>query len=485
VIQLAKGANAPLTSTSLTATVEVAAAADLSALLVTENGKVRSDADFVFYNQPDGPGVRCVPPSGGRPWQVEIDLAQVPADVHAVRLVTSLDDRGRVFGQVGQPVARLADRSGTVLAEFAMTGLGPESIVVALELYRRAGAWKVRAVGQGYAGGLDDLIRDHGVQVDDAGSSTPGAPPPPPPSFQAGAQQAAQSAASSAQQAAQSAAQSARTQLSRFTRRGAGTPPAGQPGPGAGTSPPPPPPPPPPPGSAAVPPPPPPGRGAVPPPPPPPPAPGAAAAAPVPPPARGGEVSLVKGRPVSLAKGQRVSLVKNGNQALTRVRMGLGWDPVKRGGVFGAKREAQIDLDAAAVLFSGGQPSDVAFYNQLRSKDGSVQHTGDNRTGEGEGDDEVITVDLTRVPPQVDVVMFVVTSYEGQTFEQVQNAYCRLVDATDGELARYQLAGGMAFTALAMAKIYRADGGWKLQALGEGLQARTPIEAAPLLTRWL
>jgi stress response protein SCP2 len=196
-------------------------------------------------------------------------------------------------------------------------------------------------------------------------------------------------------------------------------------------------------------------------------------------------VSLTKGRPVSLAKGQRVSLVKNGNQALTRVRMGLGWDPIKRGGGVFGKREAQIDLDAAAVLFAGGQPADVAFYNQLRSKDGSVQHMGDNRTGEGEGDDEVIVVDLTQVPPQVDCVMFVVTSYEGQTFEQVQNAYCRLVDAADGELARYQLAGGMAYTALAMAKIFRADVGWKLQALGEGLQARTPIEAAPLLTRWL
>ncbi len=218
----------------------------------------------------------------------------------------------------------------------------------------------------------------------------------------------------------------------------------------------------------------------------PPPPPGSAAGAAQPP---RGEVSLVKGRPVSLAKGQRVSLVKNGNQALTRVKMGLGWDPIKRsggGGFFGGgKREVQIDLDAAAVLFAGNQPVDVAFYNQLRSKDGSVQHTGDNRTGEGEGDDEVITVDLTTVPPQVDSIVFVVTSYEGQTFEQVHNAFCRLVDHTDGELARYQLAGGMAYTALAMAKIYRSGGGWKLQALGEGLQARTPIEAAPLLVRWL
>ena len=466
MIQLAKGANAPVTSTSLVATVEVAAAADLSALLVTESGKVRSDADFVFYNQPNGPGVRCVPPSAGQPWQVEVDLTQVPPDVHAVRLVTSLDDHGRVFGQVGQPVARLADRSGTPVAEFAMTGLGPESIVVALELYRRAGAWKVRAVGQGYAGGLDDLIRDHGVLVDEgpaqpttasaAPSPTPptGAPPPPsPPPSPPLAPSPAQ---------APTPAQAAQAALSRFTRRGAATPPAA-------ASPPPPPPPPPPPGRSAAPPPPPPGSVSPPP---------SAAAAPR------GEVSLTKGRPVSLAKGQRVSLVKNGHQALTQVRMGLGWDPIKRGGVFG-KREVQIDLDAAAVLFSAGKPTDVAFYNQLRSKDGSVQHMGDNRTGEGEGDDEVITVDLTRVPAQVDAVVFVVTSYEGQTFEQVHNAFCRLVDAADGELARYELAGGMAYTALAMAKIYRADGGWKLQALGEGLQARTPIEAAPLLARWL
>src|SRR3712207_334040 len=153
VIQLAKGANAPLTSTTVTATVEVGAAADLSALLVTETGKVRSDADFVFYNQPTGPGVRCVPPTGGRPWQVEVDLTQVPPDVHAVRLVTSRDDQGRVFGEVGQPVARIADRGGTPLAEFAMTGLGPESIVVALELYRRAGGLEGRGGGEGGRGG--------------------------------------------------------------------------------------------------------------------------------------------------------------------------------------------------------------------------------------------------------------------------------------------------------------------------------------------
>jgi stress response protein SCP2 len=196
-------------------------------------------------------------------------------------------------------------------------------------------------------------------------------------------------------------------------------------------------------------------------------------------------VNLSKGRPVSLSKGQRVNLIKDNNQALTVVRMGLGWDPVRRkGGLFGS-REVQIDLDASAVLYSGQEVVDVAFYNHLVSNDGSVQHQGDNRTGEGEGDDEVIVVDLTRVPPQVDTVMFVVTSYEGHSFELVQNAFCRLVDQADGELARFALAGGMPYTGLAMAKIYREGATWRLHAIGEGIQARTPKDALPQLSRFL
>ena len=190
--QLTKGANAPLSASRVTLTVDVPAPADLSVLLVTESGKVRSDADFVFYNQPTGPGVRCLQPSAGQPWRVEVDLAAVPADVHAVRLVTSLDDTTATFGRVGQPVARVADDAGTPQVAFTMTDLTTESIVVALELYRRAGAWKVRAVGQGYAGGLADLITDHGVSVDDApapaaappapaAAAAPVWPPPPPP----------------------------------------------------------------------------------------------------------------------------------------------------------------------------------------------------------------------------------------------------------------------------------------------------------------
>lgn len=406
--QLTKGANAPLTASRVTLTVDVAAPADLSALLVTEDGRVRSDADFVFYNQPTGPGVRCLQPSAGQPWRVEVDLAAVPADVHAVRLVTSLDDTSSTFGRVGQPVARVADHAGTPLASFTMSDLATESIVVALELYRRGGAWKVRAVGQGYAGGLADLVTDHGVSVDDT-PAPPAAPAPPV------------------------------------------APPA--PAPVAAPAP------------APV-----------------------AAPAPVPvaaPPAEPGEVQLTKARPVSLSKGQKVSLVKDGGVALTMVRMGLGWDPVRKRGMFGS-REVEIDLDASAILFAGTEPVDVAFYNNLRTRDGSVQHTGDNRTGDGEGDDETILIDLTRVPVHVTDVMLVVTSYEGHTFEQVQNAFCRLVDHTTGaELARYTLAGGMPFTAMLMARVYRQGPTWKLQAVGEGMQARVPTETVPFLMRFV
>ncbi|MBB2923242.1 TerD family protein [Cellulomonas cellasea] len=431
--QLTKGANAPLSASRVTLTVDVPAPADISALLVTESGKVRSDADFVFYNQPTGPGVRCLQPSAGQPWRVEVDLAAVPADVHAVRVVTSLDDTGATFGRVGQPVARVADDAGTPLVAFAMTDLSTESIVVAIELYRRAGAWKVRAVGQGYAGGLADLITDHGVSVDDAPAPAPAvAPPapaaavPPPPAPPAPSERPARSWGPPPAQTTPPVDAPPAPPAPTYARPETGT----------GT-------------------------------------------------ASGGEVQLTKARPVSLTKGQKVTLTKDGGVALTMIRMGLGWDPVKKRGMFGS-REVEIDLDASAILFAGSDPVDVAFYNQLRTRDGSVQHMGDNRTGEGEGDDETILIDLTRVPVHVTSVMLVVTSYQGQTFEQVQNAFCRLVDHTTGvELARYTLAGGMAFTGMLMARVYRQGSTWKLQAAGEGMQARTPTDSIPSLLRHL
>ncbi|MBY6437108.1 TerD family protein, partial [Rhodococcus kroppenstedtii] len=198
------------------------------------------------------------------------------------------------------------------------------------------------------------------------------------------------------------------------------------------------------------------------------------------------EVSLTKARPVSLSKGQKVTLKKDGGVALTTIRMGLGWDPVKKSGGFFGGRTANIDLDASALMFAGTRHADVVYFGQLRSKDGSIVHAGDNLTGDGEGDDEVITVDLTRVPAQVTSIVFIVTSYRGQTFEQVANAFTRLVDAPVGsELARFTLQGGMPYTGLVMAKVYRADGTWKLQAIGDGIQAKHAGEALPQLAPYL
>jgi stress response protein SCP2 len=186
---------------------------------------------------------------------------------------------------------------------------------------------------------------------------------------------------------------------------------------------------------------------------------------------------------VSLQKGQRISLSKQDGSQLTLVRMGLGWDPIKKRGLFGS-REIEVDLDASAVLFAEHQPVDIAFYNHLRSNDGSVMHTGDNRTGAGDGDDESIMVELTRVPAHVNVIFFVVTSYEGHTFQQIENAFCRLIDETSrGELARYTLSGGSPYTAMIMAKVYREGTAWKMQAIGEGAQGRTPLDLVPHLTR--
>ncbi|TQC43586.1 stress protein, partial [Rhodococcus sp. WS4] len=165
---LAKGQNGPLSVADVIVSLELTAAADLSALLVTESGKVRSDADFVFFNQPTGPGVQLVPGAAGQAASLKVSLGAVPADIAQVRAVITLDDANSNFGRTAPPTARVADGAGNSLYEYKIDGLNSESIVIALELYRRQGAWKVRAVGQGYAGGFAALVTDHGVSVDDA-----------------------------------------------------------------------------------------------------------------------------------------------------------------------------------------------------------------------------------------------------------------------------------------------------------------------------
>lgn len=187
---------------------------------------------------------------------------------------------------------------------------------------------------------------------------------------------------------------------------------------------------------------------------------------------------------IELSKGQELVLADEAGQPLGRLRMGLGWDKERTAGFMGTGAP-EVDLDASAVAFADGQLADLAFYNNLQTRDGSVVHLGDNLTGRGEGDDEVITVDLSRVHPKIDTVFFMVSSYHGHTFEWIANAYVRLVDDHDVELARFTLTGGLPQTGMAMAKIFRDGEQWKLRAIGEGIAVKIPTESVEALRRFL
>jgi tellurium resistance protein TerZ len=187
---------------------------------------------------------------------------------------------------------------------------------------------------------------------------------------------------------------------------------------------------------------------------------------------------------VSLTKGQTVSLQKQSGGALTRVRMGLGWDAAAKKGLFGRKHAQSIDLDASALLFDAqGKLVDQVWFAQLTSKDGSVQHTGDNRTGAGEGDDESIRVDLSKVPAAVTTLVFTVNSFTGQDFTQIENAFCRLIDESSGdsEIARYDLTGSGPHNAQIMAKVARDGAGWSMTAIGVPASGRTFHDLLPAI----
>jgi tellurium resistance protein TerZ len=184
---------------------------------------------------------------------------------------------------------------------------------------------------------------------------------------------------------------------------------------------------------------------------------------------------------INMTKGQKVSLAKRGGGTLTLVRMGLGWDAVKKRGLFGSKSQS-IDLDASALLFdTTGKLVDAVWFRQLRSQDGAVQHTGDNLTGAGEGDDEAILVDLSRLSPSTLQIVFTVNSFTGQDFSQIENAFCRLVDeTTNEELARYELTGSGRHNAQIMAKVSRdGESGWSMTAIGGIATGRTFQDLLP------
>jgi tellurium resistance protein TerZ len=192
---------------------------------------------------------------------------------------------------------------------------------------------------------------------------------------------------------------------------------------------------------------------------------------------------------INLQKGQKISLSKESGAALNQIVMGLGWD-VKQvkvsmlKGMFGGGKTEDIDLDASCVLFNDqNKVVDTIYFGQLKSRDGSIVHTGDNRSGAGDGDDEQIKVDLSQVPENVKSLVFTVNSFSGQTFDEVENAYCRIVDSSNNtEIARYTLSSQGSHTAQIMAKLYRHNGEWKMHAIGENGVGRTIEALLPQIT---
>ncbi|MFD0268495.1 TerD family protein [Streptomyces sp. NPDC127106] len=389
------GSNLPLNAVRVTVDVAAPVRLDVSGLLLAADGKVRSDADFIFYNQPSGPGVSHRSGGGAAPDSITVDTGGLPPGIERIVVTASPDAAGQTFQGI-EPTAtvRHAD-TGAVIATFTPPQLGTETALVVVEVYQRGGVWKVRAVGQGYANGLAGIATDFGVSVEEEPAPAPAAAPQ---------------------------------------------------APAAPVSPP-----------VTVPPPVPAST---------PPAPQAPQAPPVAP-AGSGKINLDKGR-VSLQKNQTVSLVKGGRPLLSRVKMGLGWEPAYQG--------RDIDLDASVIAY-GPQRNhiDSCYFSKLTILGGAIQHSGDNLTGEGAGDDEEIVVDLGRLPAEATGLVFTVNSFSGQKFTEVAKAYCRLIDAATGEeLVRFDLTDAEPQTGVMMAKLTRQfSGEWEMTAIGEFVKSRT------------
>lgn len=191
---------------------------------------------------------------------------------------------------------------------------------------------------------------------------------------------------------------------------------------------------------------------------------------------------------VSLQKGQKVNLSKD-NAGLAKVIVGLGWDEAKPSGgggggffatLFGggaATTHQAIDCDASAIMLKNGKfvdRTDLVYFGNLKHKSGTVNHMGDNLTGEGEGDDEQIVIDLSKVPAEYDKIVIVVNIYQAvkrkQHFGMIENAFIRLVDARNNkEMCKYNLTENYSgMTAMIFGEIYRYNGEWKFNAIGNG-----------------
>ena len=187
---------------------------------------------------------------------------------------------------------------------------------------------------------------------------------------------------------------------------------------------------------------------------------------------------------ITLKKGQRISLSKEA-PGLTQLTCGLGWDVAKKsgGGFFSAFTGGQdFDLDASVLCLNSSKRlvdvKDIVYFGNLKHSSNAIIHQGDNLTGEGEGDDEVIIVDLPKIPSRITRLVFVINIYDcfkrKQEFSQIENAFVRLVNrANNKELARYDLSGSgyAGMTGMTLAEIYRHNDEWKIAAIGNGFKA--------------
>lgn len=404
------GSNIPLSATRVAVDVAAPVRLDVSGLLLTADGKVRSDDDFIFYNQPTGPGVTYRSGGGTAPDAIVVDTSAVPAGIEKIVVTASPDAAGQSFQGI-EPTATIRNADdGSALATFTPPNLGAETALVVVEVYLRNGAWKVRAVGQGYANGLSGIATDFGVSVEEP--ATPAAAPQAP--------QAPMAPPAPVPPAAP-------------VPPSAPTPSLADPRIAAPVTP-----------SAPVPP-----------------------SAPPAPSAGAGKINLDKGR-VNLQKNQTVSLVKGGAPLLTQVKMGLGWEPAFRG------KDIDLDASVIAYGPNRNHLESCYFGKLSilggSIKHSGDNLTGE---GAGDDETIVVDLGRLPAEA-TGLVFTVNSFTGQKFNEVAKAYCRLLDARTGEELVRFDLTGAEPQTGVIMAKLIKQfSGEWEMTAVGDFVKSRT------------
>jgi len=350
---------------------------DFSCFGLDESGQLSDDRYFVFYNQTESPQNEIkISITGSSEARFQVDLGRLPSTVRRLVFVATIDGGGNM-SSLGSGSFGLRDRNGEG-ADFSFVGsdFTTEKAVMVGEIYFK-GEWRVAANGQGFAEGLNAVLRHFGgEEIEDSGPTTMELAPKSP-SFPPAVDFVPES----------------RPEMRKE---------------------------------------------------------------PVIPVENAGPV-----KSVNLQKSQSISLSKMVPTGLTRIALGLGWDPAQRG--------TRVDLDGSCIAFDDQKKViETIWFGHLQNRDGSIKHSGDNLTGRGDGDDEVISINLQQLSPQIKTLVFTINSFCGQKFSSLKNAFCRVVNAENRvELARYDLNNAGNVTGMIMAKVEKVNGEWQMTAIGE------------------